>query len=97
MEGKLCFFVDNPHTHTQSGRGEGEDVQYSEVRKGPRYVPKSRSVSRTPPPGPPAPSDAANKTPRSPGGVAELDSLLEMLNDTQISIQGEEIIRVNRF
>ena len=63
-------------------------MQYSEVRKGPRYVPKSRSQSHTPPPGGLPPE---SRTPRSPGGVAELDSLLEMLNDTQISIQGERI------
>ena len=71
---------------TQSPPG-GVEVQYSEVRKGPRYVPKSRSESRSPPPhGVVSP---APKVPRSPGGVSELDSLLEMLNETQINIKGQ--------
>ena len=64
-------------------------IQYSEVRKGPRYVPKSRSESKSPAPTPLSPQ---SKGPRSsPGGVAELDSLLALLNETQISIQGELI------
>ena len=67
-------------------QSEDNEVQYSEVRKGPRYVPKSRSESRSPPPGPMSPQA---RVPRSPGGVSELDSLLEMLNDTQINTQGE--------
>ena len=70
---------------TQSQPGE-EEIQYSEVRKGPRYVPKSRSESRSQPPhgviSPPP------KVPRSPGGISELDSLLEMLNETQINSKG---------
>ena len=58
-----------------------EDAQYSEVRKGPFYVPKAQTESSPPPPKPPHAAPSA--------GLAELDSLLELLNDTQQSIQGE--------
>ena len=80
------------HTHVRThlqplGEGEDGEVQYSEVRKGPRYVPKSHSESRSPPSA--GPMSPQSKDPCSPGGVSELDSLLAMLNDTQISIQGE--------
>ena len=67
----------NTHAHAQ----QFDDAQYSEVRKGPFYVPKSQTESSPPPPKPPHAAPSA--------GLAELDSLLELLNDTQQSIQGE--------
>lgn len=75
-----------------------DDVMYSEVRKGPRYVPKSHSQSPPPqsasPPPPPPPSTISpppSKPPRTvPGGLSELDNLLEMLNDTQRTIQSNQ-------
>ena len=74
-----------------------DDAMYSEVRKGPRYVPKSRSQSTSPPPPPPSSSTTSpppTKPPRiAPAGgdgLSELDNLLEMLNDTQRTIQSNQ-------
>ncbi len=65
-------------THTQSF----DDVQYSEVRKGPIYTPKSRSTGNTSSPPPPKTEEA---------GISELDNLLAMLSDTQKSIQAGKL------
>ncbi len=68
----------SPTTHALSGLQPFDDVQYSEVRKGPFYKPKSTSTDDTPSPPPPKTDD---------GGISELDNLLAMLSDTQKNIQ----------
>ncbi len=73
------------HTHTHAHTQPFDDVQYSEVKKGPLYKAKS-STSSTPPPLP----DHTLSSPPPPvdeGSLSELDNLLAMLNDTQKDIQ----------
>ena len=82
--------------HTFSHQQPFDDAQYSEVRKGPFYKPK-HSTSSTPPPipestlsPPPPQSDEIDVG----GGLSELDNLLEMLNDTQKTIQEGIVINM---
>lgn len=77
-----------PHlAHTDSHTQEFDDAQYSEVRKGPFYVPKGSptpiadgTITSPPPP-------ASTELDDNEGGLSELDNLLAMLNDTQLTIQ----------
>ena len=61
-----------------------DDSQYSEVRKGPLYVPGQ--ASDLPPEPSPPPSMPLRDSMGTSAGLSELDSLLEMLNDTQIKV-----------
>ena len=77
------------HTHTQTCEQPFDDVQYSEVRKGPLYQPPARKSpspqleSTTSPPPSKPPRDSIDAS----GGLSELDNLLAMLNDTQLNIE----------
>lgn len=61
-----------------------DDVQYSEVRKGPLYVPGTSDTSTSPLPTSPTPlSNPHRDSLGASAGLLELDSLLEMLSETQ--------------